>query len=131
MDLADDPHRGYDTEKDYRFEIRTDADRFEVHYTYFDLGGGGEYSLRKRGSDGLYQDVPCYGFNFEVEAERHFMRWSAPRSCLGRPTWIRMGADVFDCFCGADDFYDDALTTGVRVDEWQRRTTLGPRLRRP
>src|SRR5215213_8665203 len=126
LELAD-LWQPYDWEMYFRFEVRTDAGRYRVLYQFFDLGGGGSYSLRERGPDGRYRNVDCEGFVLEANYDEDFIRWSLARSCVGRPSWVRMGADTFQ-FGPSPAEYDDALSIGEIVDPWQRRTTVGPRL---
>jgi hypothetical protein len=129
--MAGSPHGGYDIVKTYHFEMRTGGVRYHMRYEYGDLDRGSDYALHKRGSDGNFREVRCDGLELEVSRKKQLIRWSAPRTCIGRPKWVRMGADTYQSEYDTGEHYDNALSTGEEVDEWQRHITVGPRLRRP
>jgi hypothetical protein len=64
-------------------------------------------------SNGM-DDISCKGLTFAVVRSTRWVRVSVPRSCIGNPGWVRIGAFVLTM--NADDsreWADDGLRTGM------------------
>ena len=96
------------------------------------VNGGGRQGVWRL-SDG--RRVKCRGLRHTIDYQAETVRISVPRSCLGRPRWVRVGAKT-SSFSEAQEVFrfDDALPTGE--DATRDPTvppdapTFGPRLRR-
>jgi hypothetical protein len=94
----------------------------------------GEYDLvraRFDGSTGVYltkgadqNRVRCSGIRTAFSTDRRTATASIPRSCLGKPRWVRVGAGTLS-FTPDAVFWDDGLHRGNTYDQ-----RLSPRLYR-
>lgn len=104
--------------------IRTDAAVFTVHV----FAGTGSWD----GQSFLARNrvVKCRGLEHDIDYAENTARISVPRSCLGRPKWVRIGAATSSFVDAAEESrFDDALSTG-NADEVPDRPAMGRRLRR-
>jgi hypothetical protein len=57
--------------------------------------------------------VRCAGLRHTIDYRTHTVRISVPRTCLGNPTWVRVGADTATWSEAREAYHsDDALRRG-------------------
>jgi hypothetical protein len=98
------------------YEIRTGKRHYRVHQR---LGSGwtapAAFVLVDNGSG---EAVRCSGVRHSVDRTTEQVVVNIPRSCLGRPRWVRVRAvAVMLMHPGAAVFWDDALRDGWPVNE--------------
>lgn len=103
------------------WEIRTDTPQL-FQLDLFRYRGLRDFTLRRNNG----QEVTCPGLDKRIDPENRTIRVSVPRTCLGDPHFVRVGAGI-----GIDsrkfNFADDSLRDhGVN----DNHTKLGPKLHR-
>ena len=92
----------------HRFLFVTDSGGHELRGTVGVDGGGGQGTWELDG-----RRVTCRGLRHAIDYRADTVRVSVPRSCLGRPTWVRVGGSTAS-WSEAQETYrsDDGLSTG-------------------
>lgn len=60
--------------------------------------------------------IRCSGISWDIDHEAATVGMSIPRSCLGSPRWVRVGAGVATFAGDERSYWDDALRTGDNAD---------------
>lgn len=61
-------------------------------------------------------EVDCPGMRHRFDYEANVATWSIPRSCLGRPRWVRLGVGMGRGPWSGPAFIDDAFRKGTNPD---------------
>lgn len=111
---------------DYDFRIKTpQAGFFELSFLKHDAGDTPQFDLWRVADE--WVEVACPGKSRRVDHTADTIRVAVPRSCLGRPAWVRTGAGA-NVLAGPNAGYvDDARRKAAYT---LNRLALGPRLRR-
>ena len=84
--------------------------------------GTGRTTVYVEGRDG--QDRPCPGITARMDFARATTSVTVPRSCLGRPDWVRVGVGAFKQTGENTYYFDDAAVKSGQGDH----LVLGPRV---
>jgi hypothetical protein len=71
--------------------------------------------------------IECEGLSHARNDKRRTVSFSVPRSCLGDPRWVRLGAGVFHISNGTKAFLDESHRDGL---DRPRNIAVGPKVRR-
>lgn len=71
-------------------------------------------------------EVDCDGLRHRFDYEANVTTWSIPRSCIGRPRWIRVGTGMGRGPWDGPFFIDDAFRKGIDPDN--QNLTLSRRI---
>ena len=117
-------------ESAHSFRIQTDSDYFQVVTFAYPGSWKGQTEI----FSGM-KDVRCRGLRHEVDYVDDTVSVSVPRSCLGRPRWVRIGAvtsqSVNDGTIEVERLLLDAAgATGEDGEDPYSATPEGRRLRR-
>jgi len=77
--------------------------------------GTGRTTVYVEGRNG--QDRPCPGITAKLDFAHATTSVSVPRSCLGRPDWVRVGVGAFKQTSESTYFFDDAGVRAGRGDQ--------------
>lgn len=61
-------------------------------------------------------EVDCGGLRHRFDYEANVATWSIPRSCIGRPRWVRLGVGMGRGPWSGPAFIDDAFRKGIDPD---------------
>jgi hypothetical protein len=104
--------------------VRTDEKMFLIRLHAYRGWWAGESLLAAK------RLLKCRGLKHHIDYAENTVRVSVPRSCLGRPKWVRVGAATNSFVKGTDQLrFDDALSTGT-AGEVPDEPALGRKLRR-
>lgn len=71
--------------------------------------------------------IECEGLSHTRNDKRRTISFSVPRSCIGNPRWVRLGAGVFHMSNGTKAFVDESHRDGL---DRPRNIAVGPKVRR-
>jgi hypothetical protein len=94
-------------------EIRTSAGK------RFEAGSFVQQRGRWQGRTSLgtaTAEVDCTGLRHRFDYEANVTTWSIPRSCIGRPRWVRVGVGMGRGSWDGPFFIDDAFRKGIDPD---------------
>lgn len=77
--------------------------------------GTGRTTVYVEGRNG--QDRPCPGIQARLDFPHATTSVSVPRSCLGRPDWVRVGVGAFKQTSQSTYYFDDAGVRAGRGDQ--------------
>lgn len=93
----------------FAYAIRTPKGEFELSR----FRQAGAKSVVVLTEEGRETPIRCSGMEWAIDRERATVAVSIPRSCIGRPRWVRVGIGVVSTVEPGAGYADDALRSGI------------------